>query len=132
MKVGKICRKILNDMTNELIKAIKKVNELNYLSNDYKSPVKEFRNILKEYEKRVSVKISHEIAEFIVFVNGRTTDFLFAEATPGDYLTISFDETDYGEIYFVGHDMGENEPNRILVANSLEELINSMFLKDDE
>ena len=168
-------------MANELITAIKKVNKLNYISNDYKSTVKVFRNILKEYEKRVSVTILPEIAEFLVFVNGKmfydwvvfkpindvpvfddnigdiglfyslkdgmqydtfptmdsnsdiikSTDFLFAEATPGDYLTISFNEMDYGKIYFAGHDMNENEPNRILVANSLEELIKSMFLKDE-
>jgi hypothetical protein len=167
------------NMANELITAIKKVNDLNYLSNDYKSPINEFRKILKEYEKRVSVKIVPEIAEFIVFVNGkmfydwvvfksindipvfdgkigdiglfyslkdgmqydifptmrsnsdliRKTDFLLAEATPGDFLTISFDESDYGKIYFIGHDMSVHESNRILVANTLVELINAMYVK---
>ena len=169
-------------MENELITLIKKVNPLNYISNDYELTKKEFMDILGEYEKNASVKILPEIAEFITFTNGKmfddwilfksinkvpifggkigdislfyslkkgmqydafsvmksnsdiikTGDFLFAEATPGDYLTISFNESDYGKIYFIDHDADTDEPNRILVAESLQDLINSMFLKDDE
>jgi len=169
-------------MENELITLIKKVNPLNYITDEYKSSKNEFMNLLSEYEKKASVKILPEIAEFIAFTNGKmfddwilfksinkvsifggkigdiglfyslkngmqydafsamksnsdiikTGDFLFAEATPGDYLTISFNESDYGKIYFIDHDADTDEPNRILVAESLQDLINSMFLKDDE
>ena len=34
-------------MTNRLINLVKKVNELNYLSNEYKLPKKEFIKIIK-------------------------------------------------------------------------------------
>ncbi len=61
----------------------------------------------------------------------KKTDFLLAEATPGDYLTISFDEKDYGKIYFISHDYNEDEEYRYLVANSLKELIKSMYIKEE-
>ena len=38
-------------MTNRLINLVKKVNELNYLSDEYKLPKKGFLEIINNYEK---------------------------------------------------------------------------------
>jgi hypothetical protein len=168
-------------MENELIRAIKEVDELNYLSNDYKLPKKDFKNILKSYMKEFDLFIEKEIEEFILFVNGKmffnwvvfksindvpvfsgkigdvglfyslkkgtqydgisimnsnrdiikTTDFLLAEATPGDFIVISFDKNDYGKIYFVSHDFKEIESCRYLVSNTIDDYIKSMVIKEN-
>jgi hypothetical protein len=167
-------------MENELIRAIKKVDELNYLSNDYKLPKKDFKNILKSYMEEFHLFIEKEIEEFILFVNGKmffnwvvfksindipvfdgrigdvglfyslkkgtqydgisimnsnrdiikTTDFLLAEATPGDFIVISFEKNDYGKIYFVSHDFNEEESYRYLVADTIDDYIKSMVIKE--
>jgi hypothetical protein len=167
-------------MENELIRAIKKVDELNYLSNDYKLPKKDFKNILKSYMEEFNLFIEKEIEEFILFVNGKmffnwvvfksindipvfdgrigdiglfyslkkgtqydgisimnsnrdiikTTDFLLAEATPGDFIVISFEKNDYGKIYFVSHDFNEEESYRYLVADTIDDYIKSMVIKE--
>jgi hypothetical protein len=166
-------------MGNKLIERIKKVDELNYLSNDYKLPKKEFKNILKSYKKEFGLVIEEEIEDFILFVNGKMffdwvifksindipvaggnicdvglfyslkkgtqydgitvmksnrdiikiTDFLLAEASPGDFIVISFDKNDYGKIYFISHDFNEDESYRYLVAETIEDYIGSMGLK---
>ena len=169
-------------MYNKLVESIKKVNEINFISNDYKLPKKDFKKILKNYIKDKKLTISEEIMEFLIFINGKMffdwvvfksknkvpvfggkigdiglfyslkdgtqyysfgvmksnndiigeKDFLFAEATPGDYLIISFDAKDYGKIYFISHDSSEKEKRRYLVANTIEELIENMFVKEDD
>ena len=58
-------------MTNRLINLVKKVNELNYLSDEYKLPKKEFLKILNNYEKINKINISEELKEFIIFINGK-------------------------------------------------------------
>jgi hypothetical protein len=167
-------------MNNDLIELVNNVNELNYLSNDYKLAKNEFKKILDKYKNDFKVNITKEIEEFIIYTNGKMffdwivfesindvpvfdgktgdlglfyslkagtqyytfgtmesnediiekTDFIFAEATPGDYLVISFGEKDYGKIYFISHDFNEKEQHKYLVANSLDELIKSMHKKD--
>lgn len=168
-------------MDNKLINSIKKVNSINYISNAYKSPKKEFVKLFETYKKEYNISVDTELEEFIIFVNGKMfwdwvvfkpveevplfssgygdvglfyslkpgtqydalttmkynsdimnrTDFLLAEATPGDFIVISFDEADYGKLYFIGHDMDEDEQSRYLVANSVEEFISQMIIKED-
>jgi hypothetical protein len=168
-------------MDSVLIEMVKKVNKLNYLSNDYKLSKNEFQKILNKYKNEYKINITKDIEEFIIFVNGKMffdwvvfeaisdipvfdgktgdlglfyslkngtqyytfeamesnsdiikkTDFIFAEATPGDYLVISFDEKDYGKIYFISHDFNENEQYKYLAANTLEELIKKMYIKKE-
>ena len=169
-------------MTNRLINLIKKIDELNYLSDEYKLPKKEFLKIINNYEKTKKINILEEIKEFIIFVNGKMffdwvlfksmneipvfknktgdlglfysikegmqyytfevmksnndiigeKEFVFAEATPGDYLTISFEKNEYGKIYFISHDSNKNEQYKYLVANTMEELIKNMNVKNEE
>jgi hypothetical protein len=168
-------------MANGLVDSIKKVNELNYLSNDYKLPKSEFKKILANYKKNKKINISEELEEFIIFVNGKMfydwvvfksinnvpvfnekigdlglfyslkkdtqyysfgvmesnndiigeKEFVFAEATPGDFLIISFDEKDYGKIYFISHDTNEKEEYKYLVADTMENLIKNMYIKEN-
>ncbi|MDR1315510.1 MAG: hypothetical protein LBK13_01445 [Spirochaetales bacterium] len=57
-------------------------------------------------------------------------EFVCAEAAPGDFLVISFDEKDYGKIYFISHDANEKEEYKYLVANTMESLIKTMYIKE--
>ena len=77
-----------------------------------------------QYDMLATKKSNHDII--------KPQDYLLAEATPGDFLVISFAEADYGKIYFISHDSNEDEEVRYLVANNIKELIDNMFVEDDE
>lgn len=59
-------------------------------------------------------------------------DLLLVGLSTGDYLVISFDTADYGRLYFVGRDVVQGSPNRILVADSLADWIGTMTLDAGE
>lgn len=59
-------------------------------------------------------------------------DWLLAEASPGDFIVISFASVDYGKFFFISHDSNENEQTRYLVANNIEDFIDSLFIDNED
>lgn len=68
--------------------------------------------------------------KIVIFLNPPT--FFLRKPLQGDYLVISFSKSDSGKVYFISHDFSEKEGNRFLVANSITDFIESLFIKLEE